>query len=616
MSETEPDVEHEESDEQNDDVIGKAFWGSIAVAALGATIIGGVIWLKDRPEEIEITAPPTAPTYTVREKTVDLPKIPFKDMTDESGIDFVHVSGAAGEKLLPESMGGGVAVIDFDSDGDLDIVFINGQRWPWETAKDETPQESATMSAWRNDGNWKFTDVTTEVGLDLSFYGMGAAVGDYDADGDSDLYITVVGSNRLLRNDAGHFVDVTAKASSDAAASVAGGAETWSTSAGFLDYDNDGDLDLFVANYVEWNREFDLAQPFQLVGDERAYGRPSAFEGTFPYLFQNDGNGKFTDVSEAVGIQVKNPATQVPVAKSLGVTFCDLDEDGWLDIIVSNDTVQNFLFRNKADGTFEEVAGEVGIAFDEDGRARGAMGIDAGWFRNDGSIGIAIGNFATEMTALYVSPPGVMQFHDDAVPTGLGPFTRLELTFGVCWADFDLDGRPDLFTANGHLENDINRVQESQHYEQPPQLFWNCGPDSTTEFAPLTEEQCGADLFKRMVGRAAVAADFDQDGDPDILITACGQKPRLLRNDQSTGHNWVRFEVDAPIGSTVEVHAGGLVQKQQIMPTRSYLSQSDAGLTFGLGAAASVERVVIRKPGPDATPVSRDTVEINRRMAL
>lgn len=600
MSNIEPEVSHEESDEQNDAVIGTAFWGSVVVIALGATIVGGVIWLKDRPDKIEIEPPPPLPPVRIREKTVDLPKIPFKDMTDESGIDFVHVSGAAGEKLLPESMGGGVAVIDFDSDGDLDIIFVNGQRWPWEIAKDETPQQPATMSAWRNDGNWKFTDVTKEIGLDLSFYGMGTAVGDYDADGDPDLYLTAVGSNHLLRNDNGRFVDVTEEASVNADASIAGGSETWSTSAGFLDYDNDGDLDLFVANYVEWNREFDLAQPFQLVGDERAYGRPSAFKGTFPYLFQNDGNGKFTDVSEAAGIQVRNPATDVPVGKSLGVTFCDLDEDCWLEIIVSNDTVQNFLFQNKTDGTFEEVGSGVGIAFDEDGRARGAMGIDAGWFRNDGSIGIAIGNFATEMTALYVSPPGVMQFHDDAVPTGLGPFTRLELTFGVCWADFDLDGYPDLFTANGHLENDINRVQESQHYEQPPQLFWNCGPDSTTEFVPLSEEQCGTDLFQRMVGRGAVTADFDLDGDPDILITACGQKPRLLRNDQATGHNWIRLEVDAPIGSTVEVHTGGNVQKQQIMPTRSYLSQGDRSLTFGLSTDESVDRVVIQKPGsPD-----------------
>ncbi|MDA0283585.1 MAG: VCBS repeat-containing protein, partial [Planctomycetota bacterium] len=243
MSEIEPGVAHEEHDEQNDAVIGQAFLGSIAVLALAGTLVVGVMWLKHRPDRIEITSPPTAPTYTVRDKTVDLPNIPFKDVTTESGIDFVHVSGAAGEKLLPESMGGGVAVIDFDSDGDLDIVFVNGKRWPWEIVKDETPQEPATMSAWRNDGNWEFTNVTQEVGLDLSFYGMGAAVGDYDADGDSDLYLTAVGSNHLLRNDGGRFVDVTTQSSTDKAASVAGGSDTWSISAGFLDYDNDGDLD-------------------------------------------------------------------------------------------------------------------------------------------------------------------------------------------------------------------------------------------------------------------------------------------------------------------------------------------------------------------------------------
>jgi hypothetical protein len=618
MSESEPeaDLTDEESDEQNDAVIGRAFRISMVVLAIAASAGGAVFWLKHRPDEIIVDEPLPPKTYTVRDKAIDLPSIRFTEVTDQSGIDFVHESGAAGEKLLPESMGGGVVVIDFDSDGDLDIVFVNGKRWPWEIAKDETPRDPATMSAWRNDGNWKFTDVTKEVGLDLSFYGMGAAVGDYDADGDPDLFLTAVGSNHLLRNDDGRFVDVTAEASTDPTAGVGGSAETWSTSAGFLDYDNDGDLDLFVANYVEWNREFDLAQPFQLVGDERAYGRPSAFGGTLPYLYQNDGHGKFTHVSEASGVQVRNPATKVPVAKSLGVTFCDFDEDGWLDIIVSNDTVQNFLFHNEADGTFEEVGGGVGIAFDEDGRARGAMGIDAGWFRNDGSIGIAVGNFATEMTALYVSPPVVMQFHDDAVPTGLGPFTRLELTFGVCWADFDLDGRPDLLAANGHLENEINRVQESQHYEQPPQIFWNCGPDSTTEFVPLTKKECGGDFFKRMVGRGAVVADFDLDGDPDILIGACGQKPRLLRNDQASGHNWIRLEVDAPIGSTVEVHAGGIIQKQQIMPTRSYLSQCDPGLAFGLGSTSSIDRVIVRRPGADQDPVEHSKIEINRNHAL
>ena len=612
MSEPEPQESLRDPDVQDDAVIGQAFRISVVVLVVAASAIGAVVWLKHRPDEIVVEDVPPPTTLTIREETIELPDIPFTDVTDEAGITFIHESGAAGEKLLPESMGGGVAVLDFDSDGDQDIVFVNGKRWPWEVEKDSSPRDAATMSAWRNDGNWKFTDVTREVGLNLSFYGMGAAVGDYDSDGDPDLYLTAVGSNYLLRNDNGRFTDVTAESAADPTHSVAGGAGTWSTSSGFLDYDNDGDLDLFVCNYVEWNREFDLAQPFQLVGDERAYGRPAVFEGTFPYLFRNEGNGTFTDVSEEAGIQVRNPATKVPMAKSLGVTFCDLDEDGWLDIVIANDTVQNFLFRNRADGTFEEIGSGVGIAFDENGRARGAMGIDAGWFRNDGSVGIAIGNFATEMTALYVSPPELMQFHDDAVPTGLGPFTRLELTFGVCWADFDLDGRQDLLAANGHLENDIHRVQESQHYEQPPQLFWNCGAESTTEFVPLTEEQCGADFFRRMVGRGAVVADFDLDGDPDVLIAACGQRPRLLRNDQSSGHNWVRLEVNAPVGSVVELHAAGQIQQRQLMTTRSYLSQCDPGLSFGIGTAETIDRVIVRWPGTDGKTVEHTDVAINR----
>lgn len=612
MSESNPQDLHEEVDEQNDAVIGRAFRLSLLVLVVAAVAIGAVIWLNRDPEVIVIDDAPPPPTLDVREDAIDLPSIPFSDVTDSSGITFIHESGAAGEKLLPESMGGGVAVLDFDSDGDQDIVFVNGKRWPWEIDKEESPQEPATMSAWRNDGDLKFTEVTKEVGLDLSFYGMGAAVGDYDADGDPDIYLTAVGSNYLLRNEDGRFVDATKETANNDGPGVAGDNETWSTSAGFFDYDNDGDLDLFVCNYVVWNREFDLAQPFQLVGDERAYGRPAVFEGTFPYLFRNDGNGHFKDVSESAGIQIRNPATDVPVAKSLGVTFCDFDEDGWLDIAVANDTVQNFLFHNKADGSFEEIGSGVGIAFDEDGRARGAMGIDAGWFRNDGSIGIAIGNFATEMTALYVSSAGTMQFRDDAVPTGLGPFTRLELTFGVCWSDFDLDGHLDLFAANGHLENDIHRVQESQQYEQPPQLFWNCGPGSLTEFVPLTEEQCGADFFRRMVGRGAVTADFDLDGDSDILIAACGQKPRLLRNDQQSGNNWVRLEIDAPIGTVVEVRAGEKTQKQQIMPTRSYLSQSESALTFGLGDAETIEEIVVRRPSPDGEVTTHSDLAVNQ----
>lgn len=601
----------QEIDEQDDAVIGKAFMASIVVFVIVAVFIGGIILYLKRPDTVVVDpdGPPPPPPIPPAPK-FELPKIPFVDVTESSGITFIHESGAAGEKLLPETMGGGAAVLDFDADGDQDIIFVNSTRWPWEIARDETPVEPATMSAWRNDGDWKFTDVTKELGLDLSFYGQGIAVGDYDNDGDPDLYFSAVGANHLLRNDGGRFVDVTDEAG------VAGKAEDWGTSCGWFDYDDDGDVDLLVCNYVEWNRDFDKAQPFQLVGDDRAYGRPQAFNGTFPYLFRNEGNGTFTEVAEQAGLHMLS-LQKKPMAKSLGLTFCDFDNDGRIDVLTANDTVQNFLFRNLGNGKFEEIGSASGIAFDDQGRARGAMGTSAAWFRNDDSIGVAIGNFATEMTALYVSLPGTTQFSDEAVPTGLGPQTLLELTFGVCWADFDLDGRQDLLTANGHLENEIHLVLESQQYEQPPQLFWNCGPDSENEFLPLNEKQCGDDFFRRMVGRGVLTADFDLDGDPDALIVACGQAPRLLRNEQQLENNWVRFEFTASeIGTIVELSADGITQRRQIVPTMSYLCQGELAAGFGLGSANRIDSLRLLRPGADNEWMEIDAPDINQTHRL
>jgi hypothetical protein len=590
-----PHDEHLE-EEHDDAVIGQAVRYSAGAIVVLAAVIGGGVWFATRPE-----AEPISPDVIVKPPEIGdlpdvvLPSIPLVDITVQSGITFSHENGAAGEKLIPEMMGSGAAILDFDSDGDPDIIFINSNRWPWDVEKDETPRKPATMSAWRNEGDWLFVDVTEEVNLDISLYGQGAAVGDFDSDGDPDLYITVVGSNRLLENQGGNFFDVTDTAG------VAGANDAWSSSAGFFDYDNDGDLDLFVCNYLEWNREFDVTQPFQLVGDERGYGRPQAFKGAFSCLYRNEGDGRFQDVSEAAGIRQLS-ASGEPLAKSLGVTFCDIDDDGWLDVLVSNDTVQNFLFRNKGDDTFEEIAQVVGVAFDENGRARGAMGLATAWFRNDRSLGIAIGNFSNEMTALYVAHPDTLQFRDEAVPTGLGPDTRLALTFGVCWADMDLDGRLDLLAANGHIETDINRVQPHQHYEQPPQLFWNCGPESLTEFVSLTAEQCGEDLFHPMVGRGVTAVDFDADGDLDVLITACGQSPRLLRNDQVTGNNWVRINVGRladGTGAIVELHAGGQIQRRLVSRTRGYLTAGEETVSFGLGTVDQIDQVRVKPSGSD-----------------
>ncbi|OYP39126.1 CRTAC1 family protein [Rhodopirellula sp. MGV] len=581
-----------EEEARDDADIGKAFRISFAVIAF-LVLVGGTVAIVLRSR---VTAPPVKETELAAVETREMPKVqipqtPFTDITDSYGVEFVHNNGAVGDKLLPETMGGGVATFDFDNDGDQDVLFINSSDWPWDKASDR----QSTSVLYRNDGD-KLTDVSAESGLALSDYAMGVAVGDFDNDSWVDVFVTSVGANHLYRNlGNGKFEDVTASAG------VAGDADRWSSSAGWFDFDNDGDLDLFVCNYVEWSREYDQSQEFQLIGGGRAYGRPQNFQGTFPYLYRNEGDGKFTDVSEIAGIQIRNPATGVPLSKSLGLAFCDFNQDGALDIVIANDTVQNLLLQNDGKGNFTDVGALSGIAFDSSGNARGAMGIDIASFRGPKALAVAIGNFSNEMTALYVAKTGTMQFYDEAVSTGLGPTTRLLLTFGLFYFDYDLDGRSDLFCANGHLEEDINRVQPSQHYEQPPQLFWNAGPQFDTEFVAVGQESVGTDLLKPMVGRGTSYADLDNDGDLDVIVTSSGRKPRLLRNDQQLGHHWLRLKLvgdgkntnrDA-IGSWVEVTVGEQKLRQQVMPTRSYLSQVELPLTFGLGQSDKVDDVTI-----------------------
>jgi len=598
----------------DDAVIGRALkWSS---AVIGCLVAVGLVaaYQFTRPKAGPAVKETKLSLPQVRVRATDpVPALSWRDVTQAAGITFVHENGAAGEKLLPETMGGGCAFFDYDSDGDQDVVLVNSNRWPWD---ERTQSRSATMALFRNDGGEQFVDVTSGSGLDVSFYGMGVAAGDYDNDGHVDLFLSALGPNRLFRNldGSGRFEDVTS------AANVAGDDRLWSTSCGWLDYDNDGDLDLFVCNYVQWSREFDLAQNFRLTGDKRAYGRPQAFEGTYPLLYRNEGNGAFTDVSAAARIQINEESTGVPLAKSLGVTFADLDSDGRLDILVANDTVRNLLFHNQGDGTFSEIGRQAGVAFDIDGNARGAMGIDVARFRNNDAMGIAIGNFANEMTALYVAYDNGLQFTDEAVATGLGPQSRLELKFGMLFVDCDLDGRLDLFSANGHLEDDINLVQPSQHYEQSPHLFWNCGARQQTEFVPVPRENCGEDFLRPLVGRGASSADIDSDGDLDLLVAATGQPPRLLRNDQALGHHWLRVKLigntvnrDA-IGAWVDVQLAGKTLSRQVMPTRSYLSQVELPLTFGLGDAAKVDRLTVR--WPDGASQVLEDVAADQRLEI
>jgi hypothetical protein len=605
--------------ERDDAVIGVALRWSLAAFVIIGTAIGAAVYAFRSPSPEKPVRKSELAAVEVRNVPKGaVPYVGFTDITHEAGIGFHHANAAAGRKLLPETMGGGCAFFDYDNDGDQDLLFVNSlAHWPSDeqsisdfgfritdserhssqSAIRNPKSEMALMALYRNDGKGNFEDVTAGSGLDVSLYGMGAAVGDYDNDGRVDVFLSALGANRLFHNEGnGKFRDVTQQCG------VGGDESAWSTCCGWLDYDNDGDLDLFVGNYVQWSREYDEGQNFQLTGGGRAYGRPQNFEGTFPYLYRNDGGGRFTEVAEQAGLHIRNPHTKVPLAKSLGVTFADVDGDGHIDILVANDTVQNFLFHNQRNGTFREIAAESGIAFDMSGNARGAMGIDCARLRPDSVLGVAIGNFANEMTALYVSYGNEMQFMDEAIPTGLGPRTRTSLTFGLFYFDYDLDGRLDLLTANGHLEEDINRVQPSQHYEQPPHLFWNAGAEADTEFLPVTEKESGPDLFKPLVGRGASYADIDGDGDLDALVTATGQPPRLLRNDQQLGHHWLRLKLTGTksnrdaIGAWIEVELADRTLRRQVMPSRSYLSQVELPVTFGLGPDDHVRRVTVRWP--------------------
>ncbi|MEX0611658.1 MAG: CRTAC1 family protein [Pirellulales bacterium] len=586
-------VEHAEL-ERDDAVIGKALrWSLAVIVVLAAGISGAVYWTSRAPAVAAAPAPPLDAVEKRAAVQERIPRIEFKDITREAGIEWVHENGAYGEKLLPETMGGGCAFFDFDNDGHQDLLLINSSHWPW---REDAAARPATTALYRNDGQGNFTDVSAECGLDVTCYGMGVAVGDYDGDGWVDVFISAVGKNKLFRNVGGKFEDVTD------AAGAAGGEGDWSTSCCFFDYDNDGDLDLFVCNYLQWTREIDVGLSCTLTGHGRAYCRPDAFAGTFPFLYRNDGQGRFTDVSASAGVQITNSLTGVPLAKSLGVVPIDLDNDGWIDLVVANDTVQNLVFRNLGNGTFEELGAPIAVAYDSNGNARGAMGIDAACFRNDDTIGLVIGNFANEMTALYVSRLGAMQFSDDAIATGLGPPSRLMLKFGLFFFDYDLDTRLDIFTANGHLEEDIHKVQASQHYEQPPHLFRNFGPEADSEFVLVPPEYSGDDFSRPMVGRGATYADIDGDGDLDVLVTAIGSPPRLLRNEQKLGHHWLRVKLigtstnrDA-IGAWVEAHLGSKVMSRQVMPTRSYLSQVELPVTFGLGDASRIDRLRVRWP--------------------
>ncbi|MGC8639616.1 MAG: CRTAC1 family protein [Isosphaeraceae bacterium] len=552
------------------------------------------------PTEPAVIAEPVAPRRPDVVKIETLPPVKFVDVTKDAGIKFVHFNGAFGDKLLPETMGAGVAFLDYDNDGDPDLLFVNSCPWP---GHEDKSAPAPTQTLYRNDGKGRFQDVTKEAGLDKCFYGQGVAVGDYDNDGNLDVYITAIHGGHLFQNDGkGHFQDVTE-------AAHARGPNGWLTGATFLDIDNDGDLDLFICNYVTWTPEIDKVQGFQLTGLGRAYGPPASFPGSLCALLRNDA-GRFTDISEEAGIQVRTPDLKAPLAKSLGVAPLDVDGDGLVDITVANDTVQNFLFHNLGKGKFEEVAILSGVAFDQTGSPRGGMGCDWACFSNDERLGLAIGNFANEMTALYVSDqPSSLQFSDLANLYGLGAPTQPPLKFGLFFFDYDLDGRLDLMSANGHLEPDISKVQASESYEQPVQLYWNTGKVGRNLFVKVGPETAGPDLFRPIVGRGSAYADIDGDGDLDAIVTVNNGSPHLFRNEGGNANHWIRLALKgngktsnrSALGAKVEVKVGDQVCHRQLFPSKSYLSSVELPLTFGLGKAAKADEVTITWPSGKVT---------------
>jgi hypothetical protein len=498
------------------------------------------------------------------------------DVTAGAGINFRHNSGAFGAKYLPETMGPGCALFDYDGDGWLDVLLVNGMDWPGHK------RQHTTLKLYRNNRNGTFADVTERSGLAVEMYGMGVAIADYNNDGWPDVLITSVGQNRLFQNNGkGRFIDVTERAG-------LGNRSAFSTSALWLDYNRDGLLDLLVCNYVKWSAEHDVF--CSVDGRHKSYCTPEAYHGSTCWLFRNRGDGTFEDVTAKSGIFDST-------SKSLGAAVLDYDRDGWPDLLIANDTQPNKLYRNQRNGSFEDTAVRAGVAFSEDGRARAGMGVDVADFENSGKPSIAITNFDNEMIALYrPGPDGI--YTDVALATGVGQSSRTRLGFGCGFADIDLDGWLDLLAVNGHIDDTVRNIAGNVGYAQPPHLFLNDGRGRFRDVA----QQAGPEFSSPKVGRGLAFGDFDNDGDVDILLTTNQGSAALYRNDVLNGNRSLRIHLVGTksnrdgIGAVVRAITSMGTQSRMVRSGSSYLSQSELPVTFGLGKAGAIKRLVIEWP--------------------
>jgi hypothetical protein len=501
--------------------------------------------------------------------------VTFTDVTAISGIKFTHNSGRAGKKWLPETLGSGGAFFDFDGDGWLDIFLVNGRDWT------PRPGRRSLSALYRNTGTGKFVNVTAGSGLDVEMYGMGVAAADFDNDGRQDLYVTALEGDRLFQNlGGGKFRDVTK------AAGIANA--NFGTSAAWLDYDKDGHVDLFVANYVQWNQKTDIW--CSLDGVSKSYCTPESYKGTSSKLYRNLGGGKFEDVSQKAGVGDPN-------SKSLGIAVFDYDLDGWPDLFIANDTQPNRLYRNNRNGTFSEEGMSAGVAYSEDGVARGAMGVDALDYDRSGRPHLVVGNFSNQMLGLYHNE-GKGLFVDDAPRSAIGRASLLSLAFGVFFFDYDLDGHFDILAANGHIEEEIERVQPKVKFKQAPHLFRNLGQKKFEDVSL----KVGTQFSRPIVARGAAYGDVDRDGDLDVLLTENHGPAYLFRNDGGNRNNFISIRTKGVksnrdgIGAVVRVESASGKQWSTVRSGSSYCSQSDLALTFGLGKDATVSAIEIEWP--------------------